>query len=377
MNNMKRVNFLCLMVLGLFFASCHSNDDTWGDWSLATQFPGRPRTAAVTFTSEDGKNVFIGLGKNYTLVTEKDKSLKDLYRYDGTTWTRVDSFPDLGRYGAVAFVIGKYAYVGTGYRDGIGGTDYDVYYKDFYVFDIAQAKWVKNAAGDPVKIPDFPGDGRKYGVAFAIDGKGYVGTGMMDGGDALTDFYAFTPSADGLSGTWEEIANYPDRTAGAVAFVLDGKAVVCLGAGSSSATDYKKGVYVWDPKNTEKRWIAKEVLADVKSDGFDDDYAKIPRAYAVAFVAEENGVKKGYIATGAGPSPKTCWEYDIRTDRWDEVTEMPANMSSRSYCVAYSYNGYGFVTTGGTGLDSPLEPTTWKFTPGIDEDEDNDWAPNS
>lgn len=30
---MKKVNFLCLIMLGLFFVACHSNDDTWGDWS--------------------------------------------------------------------------------------------------------------------------------------------------------------------------------------------------------------------------------------------------------------------------------------------------------------------------------------------------------
>ena len=31
---MKKVNFLCLIMLGLFFVACHSNDDTWGDLSL-------------------------------------------------------------------------------------------------------------------------------------------------------------------------------------------------------------------------------------------------------------------------------------------------------------------------------------------------------
>ena len=33
---MKRVNFLCLVLLGLFFTACHSNDDTWGDWSRSS-----------------------------------------------------------------------------------------------------------------------------------------------------------------------------------------------------------------------------------------------------------------------------------------------------------------------------------------------------
>ena len=47
---MKKVNFLCLIMLGLFFVACHSNDDTWGDWSRGYSFSGRPRTGAVTFT---------------------------------------------------------------------------------------------------------------------------------------------------------------------------------------------------------------------------------------------------------------------------------------------------------------------------------------
>ena len=48
---MKKVNFLCLIMLGLFFVACHSNDDTWGDWSRGYPFSGRPRTGAVKFMS--------------------------------------------------------------------------------------------------------------------------------------------------------------------------------------------------------------------------------------------------------------------------------------------------------------------------------------
>ena len=48
---MKKVNFLCLIMLGLFFVACHSNDDTWGDWSRGYSFSGKPRTGAVTSVS--------------------------------------------------------------------------------------------------------------------------------------------------------------------------------------------------------------------------------------------------------------------------------------------------------------------------------------
>ena len=69
---MKKVNFLCLIMLGLFFVACHSNDDTWGDWSRGYPFSGRPRTGAVTFTLNG--EVYVGLGRNED-VEEKDKYL--------------------------------------------------------------------------------------------------------------------------------------------------------------------------------------------------------------------------------------------------------------------------------------------------------------
>ena len=71
---MKRVNFLCLVLLGLFFTACHSNDDTWGDWSRSFSFGGFPRTGAVTFTIDDV--VYVGLGFNI-LLDQQDKTLTD------------------------------------------------------------------------------------------------------------------------------------------------------------------------------------------------------------------------------------------------------------------------------------------------------------
>ena len=53
---MKKVNFLCLILLGLFFSACHSNDDTWGDWSKSYEFSGTGRTHAVRFKIVDEAN---------------------------------------------------------------------------------------------------------------------------------------------------------------------------------------------------------------------------------------------------------------------------------------------------------------------------------
>ena len=112
---MKKVNFLCLIMLGLFFVACHSNDDTWGDWSRGYSFSGRPRTGAVTFTLNG--EVYVGLGRNEN-VEEKDKYLTDFWKFNGKSWVSVASFPTVGRAGSVAFVVGEeghqVAYVGTG-----------------------------------------------------------------------------------------------------------------------------------------------------------------------------------------------------------------------------------------------------------------------
>ena len=68
---MKRVNFLGLVLLGVFFTAGHSKDDTWGDWSRSFSFGGFPRTGAVTFTSDDV--VYVGLGFNI-LLDQQDKT---------------------------------------------------------------------------------------------------------------------------------------------------------------------------------------------------------------------------------------------------------------------------------------------------------------
>ena len=108
---MKRVNFLCLVLLGLFFTACHSNDDTWGDWSRSFSFGGFPRTGAVTFTIDDV--VYVGLGFNIQL-DQQDKTLTDFWMYKDRIWTQIADFPGEGRYGAVAFVVDGKAMSGQG-----------------------------------------------------------------------------------------------------------------------------------------------------------------------------------------------------------------------------------------------------------------------
>ena len=364
---MKKVNFLCLIMLGLFFVACHSNDDTWGDWSRGYPFSGRPRTGAVTFTLNG--EVYVGLGRNED-VEEKDKYLTDFWKFNGTRWVSVASFPTYGRAGAVAFVVGEeghqVAYVGTGYREYLGK---ETYYDNFYTFD--GVSWDTTTVIKLPKPADRKDGGRRDGIAFSLNGKGYVGTGLVSGGMVVNDIYCFDPSKSG-DAAWSNTEFRGEPRCGAVAFVIKDKAVVCLGAAAASGSNFRRDVYTFDGTT----WQDREPLYDQDGRGFDNDYNQIPRAYAVAFVSsKDGGVLKGYVATGNGSYPGTCWEYNIDTDRWDEVTELPAAMNRRAYAVGFTFNDYGYVTTGGSTMNAPLDIDTWKFTPGIDEDDDNDYAP--
>ena len=187
----------------------------------------------------------------------------------------------------------------------------------------------------------------------------------------VNDIYCFDPSKSG-DAAWSNTEFRGEPRCGAVAFVIKDKAVVCLGAAAASGSNFRRDVYTFDGTT----WQDREPLYDQDGRGFDNDYNQIPRAYAVAFVSSrDGGVLKGYVATGNGSYPGTCWEYNIDTDRWDEVTELPAAMNRRAYAVGFTFNDYGYVTTGGSTMNAPLDIDTWKFTPGIDEDDDNDYAP--
>ena len=360
---MKKINLLYLIALfGVFFSACHSDDDTWGDWAKSNSFPGEQRVSAVAF--QYGDVAYVGMGYNRELST-KDKYLRNFYSFDGSNWKKEMDFPEVGRKGCVGFVIGDTAYIGAGFRGKeVTGLNRDLYYSDFYKYDLKGKKWAMNGTEYlKTDIRDFTTDTVACsfwgGVAFEMNGKGYAGTGQVDGRTSK-NIYEYDPS----TGTWTEKIFDGDARVGGVVFKVAGQVVLCLGSdGSQNVTD----VYAFDGTN----WHKKAPLVD-QDGSWNDDYGKIPRAYAVAFSSNlDGGIDRGYICGGAGT--KTAWEYRIDEDRWHEVTEFRDAMYIRIGGVGFAIKGYGYVTTGGSSLTTANDNSTWKFIPGIDEDENNDY----
>src|SRR5579859_1832332 len=111
-------------------------------------------------------------------------------------WDKMGSFEGPPRSGAVSFVIGDYAYVGSGFN-----AQANVKLVDFWRYNATSDSWDQMA-----DLPDAHG-GRSLAVGFSMNGKGYVGTGQDINSNLLSDFYEFDPS-NGPLGTWKRIADF-------------------------------------------------------------------------------------------------------------------------------------------------------------------------
>jgi N-acetylneuraminic acid mutarotase len=234
--------------LGTGFDGSNRLKDFWeydpanNGWTQRADFAGDARSEAVGF-SVLGKG-YIGLGydgiNRYT----------DFYEYDpaANAWTQKADFgtpvpplgfAPLGRYGAVAFAIGNYGYVGTGY---------DVSAKnDFFKYDPSSDEWSA--------ITSFPGEKRNSAIAFVADGNAYVGTGTYQG-VYQKDFYQYNPTTD-LWKTMQKLENgYDLKRYGAAAFSINGKGYISTGTYTSvikntwefTPPTTTNGIGVWNQK---------------------------------------------------------------------------------------------------------------------------------
>ncbi|WP_372744163.1 Kelch repeat-containing protein [Lutibacter sp.] len=202
-------------------------NDLWaydkdGDyWVQLKDFPGVARSGAVGFEL-NGKG-YIGTGY------DGSNRLKDFWCYDPATneWTQKADFLGTARYGAVGFSIGGKGYIGTGYD----GSEL----KDFYVYDDATDSWSISVG--------FGGNKRKDALTFTLDNKVYLGFGLRNGAYE-NDFYYFDGSTwTRLTDLDDDDADYSVLLSSGVAFTLDGLGYVATGESSGISTN----TWVYDP----------------------------------------------------------------------------------------------------------------------------------
>jgi N-acetylneuraminic acid mutarotase len=252
--------------------------------------------------------------------------LADLWQYTAQAnnlgyWTQKADFPGTPRSSAVAFAVNGKAYVGTGF-DGINKL------QDMWSYDPVANAWTQKN--------NFGGTARYDAVAFAIGDKGYISTGFD--GNYLKDFWEYNSGAD----TWalKPSLGGSKRTA-AVAFVHGNKGYIVTGNNNGQPVN---DFWSYDPATSQ--WTQLRQIANISTDSYDDNYSDIVRSNAVGFIVGD----KAYITTGEnGAYLNSTWEYDFASDLW--VSKTAFEGSARTGAIAFTLTSGGFV---GTGRSSTL-----------------------
>jgi N-acetylneuraminic acid mutarotase len=226
-----------------YFADLYEYDPELGFWQTKASFPGIGRERAVSFSA--GGKGYVGLGYNRNLVTEE---LGDFWEYDPNTdtWTQLSDFGGTARYNAVGFCIGERCYVGTG-NDGANN------YNDFWEYEPSEDRWTE--------IASYPGQKREEALAFVLQGKGYI-CGGRNNGLYNIDFWEFDPEGrswtkrtpDSSEEYYDEFTSAVQRY-NAVAFTINEKAYIATGVPSGGSVDntvweYDPGTQIWTQKTS-------------------------------------------------------------------------------------------------------------------------------
>ncbi|MBC8033884.1 MAG: galactose oxidase [Chitinophagaceae bacterium] len=258
-------------------------------------------------------------------------------------WVSRFSFNGEARSEAVSFTIGNKVYIGTGINDE------EDRLTDFWEYDAPSNLWRR--------VRPFPGAARSGAVAFSISGKGYVGTGYDDDGNRLKDFYEFTPpTSTSDSGAWVKINDFAGSARmDATAFSIGNKGYIVSGYDGSFLKDF----WEFSPgggAGGKGEWVERSFPGNKRRDG-------------VVFLVNN----KAYFGTGLnnGIVMTDFWEFDPASG-WARKRDI-SNASDESYdddytsivrsnTSAFTIGSQGYLITGesGTGQDC------WSYDPGAD-----------
>ena len=269
--------------------------DIVGNWVKSNGYDGNGRAGAVSFVI--GDVAYVGSGFDGT------ERYSNFYSYQPTldTWAQIAPLPGTKRNSAAAFTVAGKGYVATGY-DGINRL------QDNWEYTPSTNTWAKKAdLPDPANST--LGSGARYGaVGFGIGTFGYICSGYT--GSHTKDLWQYNPLND--SWTQKKSMNTTDKRTGAVAMVYDSKAYIVSGTYNGTVVTE---MAMYEPATDT--WTKKRDIANLSSDSYDDNYTSIVRSNAVGFVIGD----KGYLATGEnGANVKTTWEYNFATDVWTQKT---------------------------------------------------------
>lgn len=293
-----------------------------------------------------GGKAYAGFGCGGTSDCVQESLPTDFWEFTpngaGGVWGKsspVDPFYTRTR--VASFAIGDTIYWLTGEYN-IAGVGEPLFVYDLIKFNTVDKTWTED-----FNFPDLPK--RSGAVAFAVNGKGYLGAGEGSDGTRIApfnDFWEYDPG----SGTWRQVASLPsvnpesasniqaEGRAEAACFILNGSAYVgCGRTGYATRKDFWRFIA---PANAQDpgRWE----LA-----GFFPGMAR----YAAASFAIGG---KGYLGLGYNPLEGAFgdfWEYNPADNTWQSRTSFPGG--KRYAAIGFAIDDHGYA---GTGLQPKVAP---------------------
>ena len=261
------------------------------------------------------------LGNNLYVTCGSDKTLfSDIKRYDTNTnqwWYDLPDFPGDPRRYPVAFTIDdSLAYVGTGQGPGP-----QITYGDFYVFNGNTQKWDTEAIQTPAEMP-------RYGaVAFSLKNKGYV-VGGNTGYVSLNDVWEY--SITNNIGSWEKKNNFPEPFSEGISFCNNGRAFAGFGGNGTDST-------LWEYNSVNDSWN-KIIFANSPT---------YPQGGQAKFFSGVMVGSKIYLLDGA----KIIWELDLATKAFRQKSALPPKfLPPLNDQYMFSLGNVIYIGLGGTDL---------------------------
>lgn len=240
-------------------------------------------------------------------------------------WHQISDMGGVARWRATAFAMNGKGYVGTGSESYNYGE-----LNDFWEYDPETKTWEQKA--------DFPGSARRNALGFSAGDFGYIGP---SGSNSSTDLWEYKPVAN----SWDQKANYPGQLSNEqpIGFSM-------LIMGYFFVGDYSKEMWMYNPGNDE--WVKKSSIA-----------ANGHRYNAAGFII--NG--KIYVCNGWDANTQTLkyelWEYDPSADSWTRKADFPGG--GRNGSIGFAINGKGYVGLG-RNISGALTNDMWEYDPATD-----------
>ena len=252
---------------------------------------------------------------------------------EAQSWSTNVRYVGEARHHPVTFAIGTKAYLGTGVvQNGIR-------VKDFYEFDALTNKWKK--------LSDFEGEQRGFAYGVSTDSFGYLGFGLNS--TFLNDLWKYDPSTD----EWTELASCPCEGRYHPAFV-EANGVIYVGLGTG------QGVPPRGARNLDDWWAY-----DIDSNKWERkaDFIGLSRHHPYYFSIDSTV----YVGLGHGDNAiyDDFYKYNPSDDTWEQLEDFPGG--GRVAGTQFSYDGKGFVLSGQNEQHTFMEEGEfWEYTPETD-----------